>query len=52
MKRTGGLIGLVILGVVMAVWLIARSDFVARDDCLDAGGRWADGECEGARPGG
>ncbi len=50
MKRKGGLIGLVILGVVMAVWLVARSDFVAQDSCLDSGGRWTDGQCEGARP--
>ena len=52
MKRKGGLVGLVILGVLVAVWFFARGDFAARDYCLDSGGRWADGECEDARPGG
>lgn len=50
MKRKGGIVGLVVLGVLIAVWLIVRSDFVAQDSCLDAGGRWNDGACEGARP--
>ena len=52
MKRKGGLVGLVILGVLVAVWFFARGDFAARDYCLDSGGRWVDGECEDARPGG
>jgi hypothetical protein len=52
MKRKGGLIGLAILGVVMSVWFVVRSDFVSQDSCLDSGGRWMDGECDGARPGG
>lgn len=52
MKRKGGWIGFVILGILTAIWLFARSDFVARDSCHDSGGRWIGGECEGARTGG
>lgn len=52
MKRKSGVIGLIVLGVLLVVWAFARSDFIAQDSCLDAGGRWDDGACEGARPNG
>lgn len=45
-------LGLVTISVAV-VWWTRTSDFVARDSCLDAGGRWAEGGyCEGARYGG
>lgn len=49
-RRTGWLL-LGLLTVMLAAWLFPRSDFVARDACLDSGGAWRDGDCIGARSG-
>lgn len=50
--RPVGLVLLLILGATL-IWWLFFSEFARVDDCLDAGGRWADGGyCEGARPGG
>ncbi|RZJ97317.1 MAG: hypothetical protein EON88_03155 [Brevundimonas sp.] len=38
-----------LVGAVALCWWIRTSEFVARDACLDAGGRWIHGACEGAR---
>ena len=51
----GRLVGVVLALVLGAtlIWWLFFSEFAKVDDCLDAGGRWADGGyCEGARPGG
>lgn len=56
MRRAQGRpVGLVLLLILCAtlIWWFFFSEFARVDDCLDAGGRWADGGyCEGARPGG
>jgi hypothetical protein len=46
-----GLGALLVLALLVDVWG-RTSEFVAQDSCLDAGGRWIDGRCDGARPGG
>lgn len=33
------------------LWVSWGEEFVAEDDCLDAGGVWRNGACEGRRPG-
>lgn len=39
-------LGVLIVGAALVWWVLA-SDFVARDACLDSGGRWGDGgTCE------
>jgi hypothetical protein len=52
-RRAARLIGIataLVLGAAF-VWWFFFSEFAKIDDCLDAGGRWADGgSCEGARP--
>lgn len=48
------LIGWLVAGggiVVAALAIFLNSDFARQDDCLDAGGAWRDGACEGRRPG-
>lgn len=46
----------IVLGLLTVVFLLAAwpalSDFLAQDDCLDAGGAWRNSVCEGRRPGG
>ncbi len=52
-RRTGCVIGIVVALVLGAafIWAFFFSESAIVDDCLDAGGRWADGGyCEGARP--
>jgi hypothetical protein len=45
-------LAMIVLVVVLGLWLFMRGDWAAKDSCLDAGGRWIDGACDGARPGG
>lgn len=37
--------------ILAAAFVFLARDFVRKDDCLDAGGAWRDGACEGRRPG-
>ncbi len=47
------LLAAVLLLMLVAVFLLwpAVSAFLSQDDCLDAGGVWRNGACEGRRPG-
>ena len=51
-KRMAVLVAMSLLvGIaVIAAWP-SVSDFLAQDDCLDAGGAWRNSVCEGRRPG-
>lgn len=54
MRRRRSLIAWLVAGSGIAAAALAiffNSDFVRQDDCLDAGGVWRDGACEGRRPG-
>ena len=54
MRRRRRLIAWLVAGggtVVAALTIFLNSDFARQDDCLDAGGVWRDGSCEGRRPG-
>jgi hypothetical protein len=46
--RVSVLAALIILGIAVS-YAVFR--FLVVDDCLDAGGRWVDVRCEGARSG-
>lgn len=55
MRKPKRLLPLVALGflivVVALVWWVRTSEFVARDACLDSGGRWGEGgRCEFEQP--
>ena len=39
----------ILLAAILCLWLFMRSDWASQDSCLDAGGRWVDGACDGAR---
>lgn len=47
------LLAAVLLLMIVALFLLwpTVSDFLSQDDCIDAGGVWRNGACEGRRPG-
>lgn len=45
-----GLLILLLIGGVL--WWVEGTEWSRQDHCLDAGGRWVEGACEGAREGG
>jgi hypothetical protein len=51
-KRFLPLVALALLILVAGlVWWVRTSEFVARDACLDSGGRWSEvGRCEFQQP--
>lgn len=55
MRKPKRLLPLVAVGflivVAALVWWVRTSELVARDACLDSGGRWSeDGSCEFEQP--
>ena len=39
------------IGIVILVWWLRTSEFVAQDACLDSGGRWGeDVQCQFEQP--
>jgi len=41
---------IVVAALVWLWWWVGNSEFMAKDACLDMGGRWNEGDfCEGAR---
>lgn len=44
-----GLIIVLLIGAIL--WWANSSAWSAEDACLDAGGRWVEGACQGARDG-
>lgn len=51
-KRIAPLVALgILIAVAALVWWVRTSEFVAKDACLDSGGRWADGgPCQFEQP--
>jgi hypothetical protein len=55
MRRSRRLALFAALGLVMVAgalfWWVGASEFIAKDSCLDSGGRWGDGgSCEFEQP--
>lgn len=44
-------LGLVMVAGALLFWWVGTSEFIAKDSCLDSGGRWGDGRsCEFEQP--